>query len=666
MRQEVIYYGGDYNPEQWDRQTIIEDMHLMKQAGVTYVSVNIFGWKNIQPAAGVYDFTELDWLLDLLHENDIAIDLANGTASPPAWLVKQSPEVLPIDSFGRRLVHGSRQHYCPTSPIYRQAIQELTENVAQRYGSHPGVVMWHINNEYTCHVHQCFCDQCRQGFQAWLEEKYHQIDQLNQAWATTFWSQAYNDWQEIFLPEAMPTFKNPCQELDYKRFVSDMNLELFQIEKKAVLRHSQGIPIMTNLMGLHEHVDGFKWAQEMDVVSWNTYPNPRETLPYAQFLASDLTRSLKKQPFLIMEQATSAVNWRKINKRKVPGQMRLWSYESIAHGADGLMFFQWRQSQGGAEKFHSAMVTHSGKTDTRIYQEVAQLGNELAQLSELVGTDFVANVAIVFDWENWWALELDAKPSAEVRYIRQMMSIYQALREAHISVDFVHPTEDLSAYRLVIVQNLYLVSLENSQKLAQYVEAGGTLLVNFFSGIVNENDSVYLGGYPGAFKELLGIEVEEFSPLYPTETGRISYGGKQYPTMIWEEVVHLRGATALAKYESTDLVGMPAITCNKYGQGQAYYLSTQLDSSGYREVISQLLAEMAYEPIYDFLQTEDPAVSITYRESATAIYGFVLNYSQDKIEIQLKEEALDLLSAEVRSSTVEINASDLAILKFNK
>lgn len=665
MRQEVIYYGGDYNPEQWDRETIMEDMELMKKAGVNYVSINIFGWKNIQPAAGVYDFTHLDWLMDLLHQHSIAIDLANGTASPPAWLVNQSPEMMPIDSAGQRLVHGSRQHYCPTSPVYRRAIQELTEKVAQRYAKHPGLVMWHINNEYTCHVHECYCDHCRMSFQSWLKQHYQTIDNLNHAWSTTFWSQAYSNWQEIFLPERMPTFKNPSQQLDYKRFISDMNLELFQIEKQAISAYSQ-MPIMTNLMGLHEHVDGFKWAKEMDVVSWNTYPNPREKVPYGQFLANDLTRSLKKQPFLIMEQATGAVNWRKINKRKAPGQMRLWNYESIAHGADGLMFFQWRQSKGGAEKYHSAMVPHSGKSTSRIYQEVAQLGNELAQLKELVGTRFVADVAIVFDWENWWALELDAKPSAEVTYIRQMMRVYQALRESHISVDFVHPSEDLSAYRLVIAQNLYMISAEDSQNLASYVKKGGTLLANFFSGIVDQNDSVYLDGYPGAFKEVLGLEVDEFSPLYPNEQGAITVEGQSYQTIIWEEELHLLGAVSLGNYESEGLEGMPGFTKNDFGLGHAYYLSTQLTQADYTKFFKHFLKEMNYQPPLQLIKVEEADVSITYRESETAIYGFILNYGTQQVKIAVLKEGIDLLSDQQVSSIDEVDSQDLRIIKFNK
>ena len=269
-KQTQMYYGADYNPEQWSKDVILEDMTLMKQAGVNYVSINIFGWVSLQPNESTFDFSFLDWLIDLLYQNEMMIDLSNGTASPPAWLVNKYPDMMPMTIHGNRLVHGSRQHYCPTSETYRHYAAVLSAEVAKRYHDHPGIVMWHINNEYTCHIHECYCARCRTRFQQWLEDKYQTIDALNTAWSTKFWSQSYREWHEIFLPEQMPTSKNPAQQLDYARFISAMNLEIYLIEKEAIATYSKNIPFMTNLMGLHKYVDGFKWAPEMDVVSWNT------------------------------------------------------------------------------------------------------------------------------------------------------------------------------------------------------------------------------------------------------------------------------------------------------------------------------------------------------------------------------------------------------------
>ena len=663
-KNNQLYFGADYNPEQWSKEVILEDMTLMKQAHVNYVSINIFGWVNIEPAEDQYDFEFLDWMMDLLHENGIRVDLANGTASPPAWLVAKYPEMMPTTVHGNQLVHGSRQHYCPTSPIYREYVAKLTEVVAKRYANHPALEMWHINNEYTCHIHECYCDHCRQTFIEWLQEKYQTLDELNEAWATKFWSQTYTSWAQIFLPEEMPTFKNPTQELDYRRFISDMNLEIFEIEKVAVKKYSQDIPIMTNLMGLHKYVDGFKWAKEMDVVSWNTYPNPYETIPYPQFLANDLTRSLKKQPFLVMEQAASAVNWRKVNGAKRPGQMRLWNYEAIAHGSDGQMYFQWRQSKGGAEKFHSAMVPHGNPQTNRIFNEVCELGEELSRLNEIVGTKYVANVAIVFDWNNWWALELEAKPNGELRYIKEMTYLYQALRELNISVDFVHPDEDLSNYQLVIAQTLYSANEAFGEKIKHYVANGGKLLTNYFSGIVDENDQVYLGGYPGLFKDVLGLTVDEFYPLKEEMPITVDFDGKLYTSGIWQDVIQLDSAEVLATFQTGDLPGQPAITKNQYGQGQTYYLGTKIETEGLKALIKQITADIPNE-VSTYLESYDN-LSVSIRESDTHHYVFILNYTENLQTTKLLVNGFDLLNEVTVEGELIIPPNGMKLIKVDK
>jgi len=660
--QRQLYYGADYNPEQWSKEVILEDMRLMKEAGVNYVSINIFGWVNLQPDESTYDFDFLDWLMDLLYENNIMIDLANGTASPPAWLVQKHPEMLPVTIHGNRLVHGARQHYCPTSPIYRQYATDLSEAVANRYANHPGLVMWHINNEYTCHIHECYCDHCRKRFQTWLAEKYQTIAGLNDAWSTKFWSQSYGSWEEIFLPEAMPTFKNPAQQLDYRRFLSDMNLELYQLEKAAIAKSSQGIPYMTNLMGLHKYVDGFKWAPEMDVVSWNSYPNPFEKIPYPQFLANDLTRSLKKKPFLIMEQATSAVNWRQINGAKTPNQLRLWSYEALAHGADGIMFFQWRQSRGGAEKFHSAMVPHGDPHSSRIFRECAQLGNEFSQLSEIVGTRFLADVAVVFDWENWWALELDAKPST-LKYIHQLRSLYGALRALNLNVDFVHPSESLDGYPLVIAPNLYSAPEAFGKKINDYVRQGGIFLTNFFSGIVNEYDQVYLGGYPGLFRDTLGIIVEEFYPMKAAIHHQIDFQGRRYDNSLWEEVIHLNGAKALATFQSGYLSDKPAITMNQIDDGYAYYVGTELSLEGLTTFLATILENHKLATHAQHFLAAPTEVSVTCRKGAGYTLVFFLNHTEQTTKVKLKAPGADLLTKETRQLVV-LKPKEVAVLKY--
>jgi beta-galactosidase len=461
----------------------------------------------------------------------------------------------------------------------------------------------------------------------------------------------------------MPTFKNPAQQLDYRRFLSDMNLELYQIEKAAIAKYSHDIPYMTNLMGLHKYVDGFKWAPEIDVVSWNSYPNPFEKNPYPQFLANDLTRSLKKKPFLIMEQATSAVNWRQINGAKTPNQLRLWSYEALAHGADGIMFFQWRQSRGGAEKFHSAMVPHGDPQSSRIFRECAQLGNEFSQLSEIVGTRFLADVAVVFDWENWWALELDAKPRT-LKYIHQLRSLYAALRALNLSVDFVHPSESLGGYPLVIAPNLYSAPEALGKKIHDYVRQGGIFLTNFFSGIVNEYDQVYLGGYPGLFRDTLGIIVEEFYPMTAATHHQIDFlQGRRYDNSLWEEVIHLKGAKALATFHSGYLTDKPAITMNRIDDGYAYYVGTELSLEGLTTFLTNILENHNLTTHAQHFLAAPTEVSVTCRKGAGYTLVFFLNHTEQTIKVKLKAPGEDLLTKEIRQLVV-LKPKEVAVLKY--
>ncbi|WP_187125740.1 beta-galactosidase [Listeria booriae] len=657
--QQNFYYGGDYNPEQWDESVWLEDMRLMKKAGVNYVSVNIFSWAKLQPNEETYDFTTLDKIMNMLAENGIGADLATGTAAPPAWIARKYPDSLPVDADGVRLLPGSRQHYCPNSEDYARLAGALTRKVAERYHDHPALVMWHINNEYGCHIGECYCGKCQTEFQVWLKGKYETIEQLNVSWSTDFWSQRYYEWEEIFLPGKTPTYANPNQQVDFKRFMSDSLLDLYKMERDIIREFSADIPIMTNLMGLHKPIDGFKWGAEMDLVSWDAYPDPYDEIPYAQFMAHDLTRSLKKKPFLLMEQAASAVNWRSQNGAKTPRIMRLWSYESVAHGADGIMFFQWRASQGGAEKFHSGMVPHSGDEESRNFKEVAELGQELKRLDELVGSEFDAQVAIVFDWENWWALELDSKPSDLVTYMRQLLAYYKVLHRLNVRVDFVHPNEDLSGYKLVFAPASYQVSREFADKVASYVEQGGHFVANFFSGIVDENERVYLGGYPGAYRDVLGVYVEEFAPMKRGTSHQIQTAYGDVDIAVWEEVIHLRGAKAIASFKDGYVAGMPAVTVNQHGAGTAYYVGTQPDTAYLEQLIGDCLDAADITPPF----AVPAGVEVTARQKGETTYYFFLNHT-DKTQIfDIGGTFAELINSENISNFMTLPARDVKILK---
>ncbi|GAB3877057.1 beta-galactosidase [Kibdelosporangium lantanae] len=583
-----IAFGGDYNPEQWPEEVWAEDMTLMRQAGVSLVSVGIFAWAEVEPRPGEYDFGWFDRVLDDLAQAEVSACLATMTASPPPWLARLHPETLPVTQDGVTKWPGARQAYCPSSPIYREYAGKLVEQVASRYHDHPAVALWHINNEYGCHTRACYCDASAAAFRTWLAGKYGDIAELNTAWSTKFWSQRYDSFAEILPPRTAPTFTNPTQQLDFARFSSDALLECMTMEREIVRRYSE-LPVTTNHVPLAKTLDLHRWGREVDVVSYDSYPDPSD--PQAHVLAGlsyDVIRSTRQgQPWILMEQAPSAVNWRERNAVKAPGQMRLWSWQAIAHGADAVLYFQWRQSQGGAEKFHSGMVPHAGP-ESRTFREVSALGAELRAYGEILGSRPANDVALVLDWDNWWALELNSHPSNELTQMDALLTHYRPLFEANIGCDVVHPDADLTAYRLVVVPNLYLT--RDSVNFANYVRAGGHLLMSFFSGIVDENDRVHIGGYPAPFREMLGLTIPELRPMLDSRPADIL--GFPATAEVWMDEIVLEGASARGTIGDE-----PVLTRNEFGDGVAWYLGTRLDHESMRRVMDEVTGGADVRPV---------------------------------------------------------------------
>ena len=558
------------------------------------------------------------------------------TASPPPWMSQRHPEILPMRADGTRLWPGGRQHYCPSSPIYREYAARLVDRLARRYADHPALALWHVGNEYGCHVSDCYCDVSAEAFRGWLRARYGDLDQLNDAWSTSFWSQRYTDWEQVLPPRTQPAFSNPGQRLDFTRFSSDEMLACYRIEKDIVDRVTPDIPVTTNFLGVWKPVDFFAWAPHVDVVSHDSYPDPHDPSTVSEVgFAYDLMRSLGDgEPWLLMEQAPSAVNWRARNGPKPPGVMRLWSWQAIAHGADSVLSFQWRQSRGGAEKFHSAMLPHGGP-DTRIHREVRELGRELGEHPEIVGTRVRSEVAIVMDWSNWWAVELDSHPSTDVRLMETVLAHYRPLYDANVACAVVPPGADLSAYRLVVVPNLYLVGPADAANLTEYVRAGGTLVMSYFSGIVDRSDRVHLGGYPAPFREVLGLRVEEFWPL--SDGGTVELTGDLGGTgSIWSEDIDLEGAEQLAAFADGELASRPAITRHRLGNGTAYYCGTRPDSRTTRRLLDEARSVAGVEPALPDLL---PGVQARtrYADDGTA-YHIVLNHTDEPVTVTVAGE----------------------------
>jgi beta-galactosidase len=655
-----LAYGGDYNPEQWPESAWPEDAELMRQAGVNLVSLGVFAWAKLEPRPGEYDFGWLDQVIELLHAQGVKINLATATASPPPWLARLHPESLPITADGVTLWPGSRQQYCPHSSAYRERAAALVERLAERYRDHPALVMWHINNEYACHVSECFCETSAAAFRAWLQRRYGSVEALNQAWGTAFWSQHYAEWDEINPPRSAPTFINPTQQLDWRRFSSDSLLECFEIERAILKRVTPDVPITTNFMGFFKPLDYWAWAAREDVVANDSYPEPHDPKSIAgAAMAYDLMRSLRGgQSWLLMEQVTSQVQWRPRNPLKRPGQMRLLSYQAVARGADGVMFFQWRASLAGAEKFHGAMLPHGG-TDTRVWREVAELGGELAQLAHLRDTRVPAEVAILFDWNSWWALELECRPSSDITMLRQVESYYEVLYRRNIPVDFLPPGGDLSRYRAVLVPNLYIADEAVGASLERFVRGGGVVVMSPLSGIADARDHIYPGGYPAPFRKLLGLTVEEFDPYPLGHSNQLrTTDGARFDTQLWSDIIALEGAQAVAEYEADFYAGRPAITRHSVGAGQSYYLSTCLGADGMAWLLDRALGEAGVLPL---LAAPD-GVEVSRRTDGTQQFTFVLNHNDHAVDIDLPMPARDLLGGQARLERLSLGAYGAAIL----
>lgn len=635
-----IAYGGDYNPEQWPREVRLEDIELMREAGVTLLSVAIFSWAMLEPREGEYDFDWLDEVMDNLADAGIKVALATATASPPPWLTRQHPEILPVTEDGTVLSQGGRQAYAVSSPLFREYALTMTRVMAERYQEHPALAMWHVDNELGCHVPHDYSDHAATAFRRWLEARYESIEVLNEAWGTAFWSQRYDSFEEILPPRAAPTYANPTQQLDFARFSSDELLTHYRALREVLREVTPHVPATTNFMlsSATKWMDYFSWAEDVDVVANDHYliaADPRSQIELA--FAADLSRGVAGgDPWIIMEHSTSAVNWQPRNRTKGRGEMLRNSLSHVARGADGVMFFQWRQSKAGAEKFHSAMVPHGGR-DTDVWRGTVALGRALESLAPVHGSRVLNRVALVMDYPSWWASELDSHPTQALRYSEEMLRWYTALWDLGIGVDIVPTSADLTGYELVIAPTLYTVSEQEAERVAEAARAGAQVVITFFSGIVDENEHIYLGGYPGAFRDLLGVRTEEF---YALQEGEILHLDDGTAADMWSEKTHLEGAEAKRTWADGPLHGWPAVTRNLVGEegGAAWYVAARPSAEGLEALVDEIAAAAGVEAAVPGLHRDVEAVR-RFAEDGTT-YLFVLNHSDRDQVVQVSGQEL--------------------------
>ena len=673
-QQERIWYGGDYNPDQWPEEVWDDDVRLMKKAGVNLVSVGIFSWAKIETSEGVYDFDWLDRIIDKLGEAGVAVDLASATASPPMWLTQAHPEVLWKDYRGDVCQPGARQHWRPTSPVFREYALKLCRAMAEHYKGNPYVVAWHVSNEYGCHNRFDYSEDAEHAFQQWCEERYGTIDAVNDAWGTAFWAQRMNDFSEIVPPRFIGdgNFMNPGKLLDFKRFSSDALKAFYIAERDTLAEITPDLPLTTNFMvsASGSVLDYDDWGDEVDFVSNDHYFIPGEAhLDELAFSASLVDGIARKDPWFLMEHSTSAVNWRENNYRKEPGQLVRDSLAHVAMGADAVCYFQWRQSKAGAEKFHSAMVPHAGE-DSAVFRDVCELGADLNKLSDegILGSRLAkSRVAVVFDYESEWATEHTATPTQHVHHVDEPLAWFRALADQGVTADVVPVRGAWDDYEMVVLPSVYLLSEETTRRVRDYVVGGGRLVVTYYTGISDEKDHVWLGGYPGSIRDVVGVRVEEFMPMGDDFTGvpdRLGLSNGAVAHDIADVIGSVDGtATVLETFKDdpwTGMDGAPAIVAHTFGEGRSVYVGARLGRDGIALSLPEILDSLGMAEAGG----NDGRVLHVEREGADGSrFVFSFNRTHETVRVPVEGEVVVSSFADVDGETASIKPNGVIVTK---
>lgn len=661
-----LIHGADYNPEQWtDTREIWDvDMQLMKEANCNEMTVGIFSWAELEPEEGKFDFSFLDEIIDKIYENGGRVVLATPSGARPRWLAQKYPEVLRVDEDGHRRRFGERHNHCYTTPIYREKVRLINTKLAERYGKHPAVIAWHISNEYGG---KCYCEECEEAFREFVRNKYdNDINKLNHAYWSKFWSHKYTSFDEIEFPGPHGEASIHGLELDFKRFVSHQTTDFMNAEIEAIRAVCPELPITTNMMPGFYDLNYYELAQKLDVISWDSYPdwhnNEHMTVACETAFWHDFFRALKKRPFMLMESAPGLVNWKSYNKLKRPGMDRLASLQAIAHGSDSVQYFQWRKSRGSVEKFHGAVVDHVGTNETRIFKVVQSTGATLKAIDEVCGSIVNARVAIIYDWENRWALD-DSQGFAkdDKKYLETCLAYYKVLWKHGIAVDIVSAHGEFGSYDFVIAPMLYMTDEDTIQRLTSYVADGGVLYATYMLGMVDDTDLCYLGGFPGGnLKSVFGIWNEEIDTLYPDEQVSVVSSGKAYVGKDYCELIHAKDAEVIAVYDSEFYKGMPAATVHSYGKGQAYYQAFRDVGEFWEDMVTKILKGLGIQATLHGDLKE--GVCGHKRECGDIEYFFVQNYSDQAVEVCIEEGYVDMESGKAVNA-VSLEPYDVRILK---
>ncbi len=645
-RFPAFLHGGDYNPDQWlDRPDILDrDVEMMQKAHVNCVSICIFSWARLEPEDGVYDFTWLDEVIDRLWKGGIHVILATPSGSRPQWMAQKYPEVLRVNDRYQRYHYGARHNHCLTSPVYRRKVREMDTRLARRYAGHPAVILWHLSNEMSG---ECYCELCQEQFRTWLKDRYGTLERLNQAWWTSFWAHRYTDWSQVEAPGPMAETSTNGMYIDWRRFNTWQCKTFMMAERDAVKAVDPSLMVTANLMERFWDYDYFDLSEEMDVVSWDSYPlwhSGDDVARAAEFAMNhDMMRSFKDQPFLLMESTPSQVNWKPVNKLKRPGMHMLSSMQALAHGSQSVLYFQWRKGRGAAEQFHGAVVDHDGRDDTRVFKDVTAVGKALEALMPIYDKEKQsAQACIIYDWSNWWAIDYAQTGQAKnMQYFDSVNMHYRSLWQLGVNVDFrdERACTDLGRYKLVICPMLFMLKESFAAKLREFVANGGTLLMTYFSGVVDESGNAWLGGAPHGLTDVLGVRATELDAIFPQDRQALALAdGRSFAIHELCELSENQGAATLGVYEEDFYAAMPCLTRNAYGKGQAYYLAAKVEQAGLDAIYADLAAALCLPRA---LEDELP-VGVIATERGGAV--FLQNYAGSPQQVILGDPYTDLLT----------------------
>lgn len=665
----ALLHGGDYNPDQWlDRPDILEeDIKMMKKAGVNTATVGVFSWSALEPQEGNFQFGWLHDIMDKLYENGIYTVLATPTGARPAWMDEKYPSVLRVEKDGRRNHHSGRHNHCMSSLEYRSLVEKMDTKLAQEFGNHPGLILWHISNEFGG---ECYCENCKKRFQEYLREKYHNnIEELNKQWWTSFWSRRFDSFEQIEPPYDNGEHSILGLNLDWKRFNSWNMKDYLAFERRILKKYTPQVPATANFMKLFEQLDYVDLAKEIDIISWDGYPSWNNDYETPADTAAELSfdhavmRSLKKdKPFMLMESTPSLVNWHSVNKLKRPGILRASSIQTIGCGSDTVQYFQWRKGRGAAEQFHGAVVDHLGRDDTRVFKEVSEVGELLKKLAPVTGSRVASKAAVLFDWSNRWAIkDMQGMAHDTKNYEKEVRKFYNIHLKKGINADIVFPLEDLSSYSLVVLPMYYAVSKEAGAWLKEYVKNGGTVVATYLTAYVNENTLAYLGGFPGAgLGEVFGLYAEELDTLYPTDSNAVLMkDGNKAIVKDYCELIKLTGAEVLGTYESDFYAGMPAVTVHSYGNGKAYYIGTRMEEEDLIKFFTQIWSECGIKE----KELPEGVEYLTRTAEDGSTFDFYVNYNAMPVTVQLSKDGTNLLNGEAVSGKVEILPFNAVVVK---